>query len=61
MFAEIGVEAGWKFDDALRNIRSDSRYPLLKMPMRLQKSTFASYLDDLKMQKRRHAEKKLKA
>ena len=26
LFRDVGVEATWKFDDALRNIKSDDRY-----------------------------------
>jgi hypothetical protein len=26
MFRDVGVEITWKFDDALRNIKTDERY-----------------------------------
>jgi hypothetical protein len=26
MFRDVGVETTWKFDDALRNIKTDERY-----------------------------------
>jgi hypothetical protein len=26
MFRDVGVEITWKFDDALRNVKTDERY-----------------------------------
>jgi hypothetical protein len=32
MLRDVGVGSTWKWDDALRNIKSDDRYRFLKMP-----------------------------
>jgi len=33
MFKEVGVVSTWKWDDALRNVKSDSRYKFLNFSM----------------------------
>ena len=56
MFKSIGVEASWKFDDALRNIRADPRYQFIKMNMSSKRNTFKSYLEDLKSEEKKQLE-----
>ena len=40
MFRDVGVETTWKFDDALRNIKTDERYQFIKMSMQQKKQIF---------------------
>ena len=40
MFRDVGVETTWKFDDALRNIKTDERYQFIKMSMHQKKQIF---------------------
>jgi hypothetical protein len=40
MFRDVGVEITWKFDDALRNIKTDERYQFIKMSMQYKKQIF---------------------
>ena len=40
MFRDVGVEITWKFDDALRNIKTDERYQFIKMSMQQKKQIF---------------------
>lgn len=41
MFREVGVSLTWRFDDALRNAKQDSRFKYLKMAMATKKQVFA--------------------
>lgn len=43
MFREVGVSLTWRFDDALRNAKQDSRFKYLKMTMQTKKQVFAQY------------------
>jgi hypothetical protein len=44
MLRDVGVGSTWKWDDALRNIKSDERYRYLNMPMQEKKSIFNEFL-----------------
>jgi len=33
LFLEVGVASTWKWDDAQRNVKDDSRYQAIKMSM----------------------------
>ena len=52
LFLEVGVVSTWKWDDALRNIKSDSRYIYLKMPIHEQKSVFAEFMVEQRQRER---------
>ena len=46
LFRDVGVEVTWKFDDALRNIKTDERYQFIKMSMSQKKQIFSDYLQE---------------
>lgn len=46
LFRDVGVEITWKFDDALRNIKTDERYQFIKMSMSQKKQIFSDYLQE---------------
>lgn len=48
LFRDVGVETTWKFDDALRNIKTDERYQFIKMSMQQKKQIFSDYLEELR-------------
>lgn len=48
LFRDVGVEITWKFDDALRNIKTDERYQFIKMSMQQKKQIFSDYLEELR-------------
>ena len=52
MLRDVGVGSTWKWDDALRNIKSDERYRFLKMPMQEKKSIFNEFLHEIREEER---------
>ena len=52
LLKEVGVGASWKWDDALRNIKTNYRYKFLKMSMQEQKNAFQEYLRETRQKER---------
>lgn len=52
MFREVGVGVTWRFDDALRNVKQDSRFKFVKMTMQIKKHIFAQFKDEIRDEER---------
>tara|TARA_B110000285_G_C15098136_1_gene603340 strand:+ start:399 stop:611 length:213 start_codon:yes stop_codon:yes gene_type:complete len=52
MLRDVGVGSTWKWDDALRNIKSDDRYRFLKMPNQEKKQTFNDFMVEVRDEER---------
>lgn len=46
LFKEVGVVSSWKWDDALRNVKEEGRYKMLKMSMHDKKTVFNEYMHE---------------
>jgi len=44
MFREVGVTSTWTRDDALRNVKDDSRFKFLKISISEQKQAFSDFI-----------------
>lgn len=52
MLRDVGVGSTWKWDDALRNIKTDERYRFVKMPMQERKSIFNNFMIEIREEER---------
>lgn len=55
MLRDVGVGSSWKWDDALRNVKSDDRYRFVKMSMQERKQVFNDFMIEIRDEERQYA------